>query len=534
MGKGGAQLGKAVKGKSRERKAAKKARTGLGGGESSMTDRENKAEEHEKRNQINEVQRQRLKKLYLQEETNTKANKTLLLNEHRKFMRVDKTESLGKETETLAQNHERDVDRKDAILQMLTRDLDDCDEQFQTSQRTHMEQLGQLNRLHKEKVYRVESEFERDLKMIKEEFSKERKMIKRKHEQEKKVLLGVIAAVEQGDADCIAEAKQTHETGREEIRNKNLESINELRINLENKIEDLEKQFDEAHQNYVDGTGQANKDFKSLQAEDKKRSSIIAVQKRKIERYQTSLAYWKKKIENNKKECMSRNKALFDQKKMILGHCNTLKQRMARFRTTEGKKLTELSVLSREALHSNEKLVKKAERIVQLAELARKYETEREKVLPFYESTPMPDQHEAKHDDDDAAAREQRMQEELQRLQLATALTADGKPVDEWSHLDTFFKKYNKVLVDKLAIEQEKLRLKKENADLRNILKQYLDGIAITDDVVDNDNPLLIVNGRINLLEREKQVKRLGKPNNITNLGATRAVARNQPRAVAM
>ncbi len=29
------------------------------------------------------------------------------------------------------------------------------------------------------------------------------------------------------------------------IRNKNLEGINELRINLENKIEDLEKMFDE-------------------------------------------------------------------------------------------------------------------------------------------------------------------------------------------------------------------------------------------------------------------------------------------------
>lgn len=43
---------------------------------------------------------------------------------------------------------------------------------------------------------------------------------------------------------CIP-CEQAHETEREEIRNKNLEDINMLRINLENKIEDLERQFDE-------------------------------------------------------------------------------------------------------------------------------------------------------------------------------------------------------------------------------------------------------------------------------------------------
>lgn len=36
-------------------------------------------------------------------------------------MRLAKTESLKKDIEILSQNHERDIDRKDAILQMLDR-----------------------------------------------------------------------------------------------------------------------------------------------------------------------------------------------------------------------------------------------------------------------------------------------------------------------------------------------------------------------------------------------------------------------------
>ena len=48
-------------------------------------------------------------------------NQLKIQNQWRKIMRLAKTESLKKDIEILSQNHERDVDRKDAILQMLDR-----------------------------------------------------------------------------------------------------------------------------------------------------------------------------------------------------------------------------------------------------------------------------------------------------------------------------------------------------------------------------------------------------------------------------
>ena len=39
----------------------------------------------------------------------------------------------------------------------------------------------------------------------------------------------------------------------------------------------------------------------------------------------------------------------------------------------------------------------------------------------------------------------------------------DGGPVPKWSHLDQFLQKYNKVLLDKLAIESERKGLEQEN-----------------------------------------------------------------------
>ena len=51
----------------------------------------------------------------------SKVNQLKITNQWRKIMRLAKTEALKKDIEILSQNHERDVDRKDAILQMLDR-----------------------------------------------------------------------------------------------------------------------------------------------------------------------------------------------------------------------------------------------------------------------------------------------------------------------------------------------------------------------------------------------------------------------------
>ena len=92
----------------------------------------------------------------------------------------------------------------------------------------------------------------------------------------------IVGAVEAEDAERVANAKSNHETEREKVRNTNLEGINELRINLENKIEELEKQFDDAHNAYSDSTFDKNKLFRELQQDDKKLTLRIQKRKRKV------------------------------------------------------------------------------------------------------------------------------------------------------------------------------------------------------------------------------------------------------------
>merc|ERR1711988_727259 len=118
---------------------------------------------------------------------------------------------------------------------------------------------------------------------------------------------------------------------------------------------------------------------------------------------------------------------------------------------------------------------------------------EREKVLPFYESSV--------EEEEKAASEANEVRKSLQ----TSAASKDGQPVEEWNYLDNFYKRFNKVLLDVMGIERERERLRHENGDLRSILKQYLDGISVNEDVINNPNPLLVVNHRTNIVMSNAQ-----------------------------
>lgn len=81
-------------------------------------------------------------------------------------------------------------------------------------------------------------------------------------------------------------AKHSFEQLREEIRNKNLEEINMLRISLDAQIEELEQHFETAHLNYLQQTAQRTHDFKELTQNDQRLSLEIEQKRKRIDNLQ--------------------------------------------------------------------------------------------------------------------------------------------------------------------------------------------------------------------------------------------------------
>jgi len=274
------------------------------------------------------------------------------------------------------------------------------------------------------------------------------------------------------------------------IRNKNLEDIHVLQSFLDNNIEDLEKNFETAHLNYLQSTDQRTQDFKYLTHKDHQFSDDIKIKIRKIDRLQASLQHWRRKINTNSQECSeryavafhgscaqlgthlgvpwaTRNKTMQEEKEALSAHFQGLKARMTRFRDIQARRLVALTTNARTAKKELQDRVRLAERILVLAEMARKLESDKEKVLPFYETTTDEESRKVAQAEanavTDAARAEARaelrdvstLSDEIPGLPAEVAplvyqpvtLTSEGRDVSEWQYLDRFFKKYNKVLL---------------------------------------------------------------------------------------
>ena len=87
---------------------------------------------------VEKAEKLRLRKLLAIELKPHKLNTLRIQTAYRKSKLAEKVEELKKEIEILSQNHERDVDKKDAIIQMLSRDLEEFEEQYQMALRSHL------------------------------------------------------------------------------------------------------------------------------------------------------------------------------------------------------------------------------------------------------------------------------------------------------------------------------------------------------------------------------------------------------------
>ena len=215
---------------------------------------------------------------------------------------------------------------------VIASDLEEAEDQFQMALRTHLQNIDILIQLHDSRLYSLEKNLQNELKTMQHDFHTEKDKMLQKFKQEKKELIAVIETIEHDESEREGESKHSFEQLREEIRNRNLEEINMLRISLDAQIEELEQHFETAHLNYLQQTAQRTHDFKELTQNDQRLSREIDLKKRKIDNLQTSIQQWKAKIRQLNRETEERNRLLLEEKHAIQRHYQQLKQRIQAYR----------------------------------------------------------------------------------------------------------------------------------------------------------------------------------------------------------
>ena len=513
-------------------------------------------QEEEERRARRELNLARLKQRQEREERYTAVNQVKIHNQWRKVMRLAKVDELRREVQIISQNHEREVDRKDSIIQMLDRDLEDAEEQYQMAHRAHLMVMDSLLDLQHNRMRALECELDVQLGALEEEFENERSDIVRSHGRKLKDLADMMGTMESEFGEKEADARQDFESQREEIKNRNSEEYNVLKISLESTIEELEKHFEQAHQAYLVSTEGRTQMFRDLTKSDEASARRIEKKMRKLIRLQDSLAHWRTKIATNSREWEERNRSLRREKDSMARHYQKLKASMNQFRAGQLQRLKALALHSGACIEELKEKQRVAECILKLAELNRKSETEQEKILGFETMNGLTPFASVREDLEaiEEEAREAIEVVEEQEREAAAAKPAEAKPaeaepaepgaattsgagagagdaeeaeeapgedqgpqyssygidpktgrqVDEWNYLNNFYKKFNKVQLDVAQLQHQRDTIQRENNQLRDVLKRYLDGISVNEDVISDDsNPLLVINDR--MMKHQKQ-----------------------------
>jgi dynein regulatory complex subunit 2 len=80
--------------------------------------------------------------------------------------------------------------------------------------------------------------------------------------------------------------QQDFEAQREEVKNKNSEDLNVMKITLSGNIEELEKKFEISHDAYLMQTSEHMTTFRELTKTDAKAARVIEMRMRKLQRLQ--------------------------------------------------------------------------------------------------------------------------------------------------------------------------------------------------------------------------------------------------------
>ena len=374
--------------------------------------------------------------------------------------------------------------------------------------RSHLADLERLYSLHHCHLSSLESDFHAASHSAYSSFSSQQHSLRQQHAVAVSELQLLVGSVESDEAERVNEGKQSFETEREEIRNKNLESINELRITLENRIEELERTFDELHRYYRDMTEHANTHFIQLKHADATLSLDIDDKKKTIHKLNNHAAQLKKKHTLNDREARDKHAALQRHKQHMQALCKTMEERIAHGRKQQKQRVQQLAQHAHNTIQQCKHRLGRAERILRLMTRARSKETEKEKVMPNNtyraHAAIVAQQQQQQHERQLRETEEKTQSHTLVNLDSSSsppsqhasdaAAASGGVCASVWS-CSLLLDKFNKVSLDVLAIKHERQRLLDDNARLKQQLEAFLNGIAITHSTMDRrDNTLLIVN----------------------------------------
>ena len=274
---------------------------------------------------------------------------------------------------------------------------------------------------------------------------------------------------------------------------------------MDSRVEDLEEQFELTHGEFNQNTDGTQAAYDQLKSKEEAMRSEIESKARQANKLQREIQRFQLIERQEEARIQERHEELLARKSRAITRWNNTQEEMSKFRDEQQRSLVDMIRRANERKDTLGKQCALADRVKKIALACQKWESSREKFATLLRESSCPTEtltlttgeNRSEEEDDNSPKYDQ----EEHRSHIIGCM---GQLGDTTHH---FWNKYNMAKLDVLQLEKKVRLLVDREQDLKQKLKMYHDGITVNNDVMNDRNPLLVINGKMNAMPNQQNDK---------------------------
>mmetsp|Transcript_26711 Transcript_26711/g.56865 ORF Transcript_26711/g.56865 Transcript_26711/m.56865 type:complete len:526 (-) Transcript_26711:81-1658(-) len=442
----------------------------------------------------------------------------------RQILRKEKFQDLVDEIPSLSDYHDQNVQRKKDMIDSIQNEINHLRDMYHEATVANINRVEDLISKHDDQVVLLERDFREKVDLLQRKFEEDRQCITFKYDQDIESVRQGIERLRQMERNQQERQRQEQQHELEDIKNRNLDSINGLRFQLDSKVEDLEQQFEQDHLDFIQSTEFTRSAYDLLKSKEERVRKDLERKTRRADKLQKDIQRFQMIAKQEQAQNEERKRSLLQRKTRAIRRLQANKDEMVAFRKEQQNKLIELSRYANAKKDSLREQCAMAEKVKKLALECQKKETAREEFASLLRVRI--DESDSKSSSSDGsiseepnsnvcASRRMSWQDELKQRASQMSRPSNQENDNNNTQLDTmsglwdkshrFWDKYNMAQLDVRTLEKRANSLKQKEEELKAKLKMYNDGTTVNDDVLNERNSLFVVNGKTNVIMASQQ-----------------------------
>ncbi|NWR78162.1 DRC1 protein, partial [Centropus unirufus] len=266
------------------------------------------------------------------------------------------------------------LNQKNKLIDDLQEELKNKDEQYMEAIKKQSDDIFLLLERMEEQIRNMLTSYHQKLLRIEKAFELEQQELLDSHRKKWEEAIQVHNAKELENLHDRLRKVEEFEVQLKQLQVQDEEEYNSMKLQLENDVQNLEKQIEHMKAVYRLNQEKLDHNLKVLKRRDEENTILRSQQKRKLKRLHTVFSNLRTKLANQEKQFSEENQSLTAYCERITNQCKEIQRRMRAFAVSDAEKFTEIWLMNEEEAKGLMRKALDADRIIHTQQLGLPWE----------------------------------------------------------------------------------------------------------------------------------------------------------------